>query len=290
MRTMTRTPALAALLLLTLAGCAANEATPSAIPSPTPSPRLTPSAILATPTALPMPTTQPTPTRASPFGYGDRVRVTQHGADLAVRVTPFVTAPMVAGYVRPDETSGDWRLATQELRLDAGQAVRLGVGPICIAELCWYQVFSGDDLLGWDADHDGLVADAEHGWIASGDAEGSYLELSRPVPKPVVSESGRASTASAPFVIDQDGVGLWATWALATDGLAPCDLSVTLQPGNLAFVAESLEGAFTEGASLTQMIAPGEYRLHVSASVSGSPDAECPWAVALGRTDPGNVP
>jgi len=82
---------------------------------------------------------------------------------------------MVAAYIRRDETSGDWRVATQELRLDPGQVLRLGVGPICIAELCWYQVYSGDPLLGWDADHDGLVEDVEHGWIAGGDAEGPYL-------------------------------------------------------------------------------------------------------------------
>jgi hypothetical protein len=199
---------------------------------------------------------------------------------------------MVAAFARPDETSGAWTIAAPELRLDAGQEVHILLGPICIAELCWYQVVSHDPLVGWDADHDGQVGDSERGWIAAGDADGPYVELAERLPgvgPPRISASGTSSANGAPFVVDEDGVGLSARWAFATDGLAPCHLRVVLQPGNVVLVDEGLEGAFTEGSTQTVMTPPGEYHLEVSASVDGAPEARCPWAVALDPIWPGII-
>lgn len=63
-------------------------------------------------------------------------------------------------------------------------------------------------------------------------------------------------------------VGLSALWAMATDGDAPCDFRVTVQPAGLLFVDESLSGEFQEGSTFTQMVATGEYHLEVTVEVA----------------------
>ena len=37
------------------------------------------------------------------------------------------------------------------------------MGPLCIADLCWYEVFNVDPLVGWDADHNGQPEDSRSG-------------------------------------------------------------------------------------------------------------------------------
>ena len=142
----------------------------------------------------------------------------------------------------------------------------------------------------WDENHDGLMAgDADRAWIAMGDAEGPYFELVRRGQGQSITASGRGSLVSPVVTIDREQVGLSARWALATDGLAPCLFSVRLQPGNFRFVDEGLIGVFSQGSTLTQMIPPGEYEIHVEAGVPDAPDAACPWAVVFDRIEPGNV-
>lgn len=264
-------------LLVALAACSGSSPSPSE-PSAT-DPIASPAASAST-----TPSSAPTASEAPALGVGDVASVTDHGAGVAVRQSPFVDVPMVSAFTRPDETSGAWTLHNQELRLEPRDQVYLVLGPLCIGELCWYQAQSWDPLVGWDADHDGAVEDQERGWIASGDAAGPYLAFAeRPVNagSPRVSASGTSSAEGRPFAVDEEGAGYSAMWAFATDGLAPCDLRVVLQPGNIALVDESLIGAYTEGNTQTQMTPPGEYYLEVTASVEGSPDALCPWAVVL---------
>ena len=222
--------------------------------------------------------------------YGDEVRVTDHGSGLAVRGSPFTYVGIVAGFTRADETSGTWVPGAAEVRLGAGDTVRLGLGPLCVAERCWYEVFNADPLVGWDADHNGQPEEIGRGWVASGDADGDYLEFSAEGVTEVVSASGRSSQAPIGFRIDQDGIGIAVIWAMATDGLAPCDLVVKLHPDGQTMLTESLIGAFQEGSTLTSMVDQGAHDLEVSASVTGAPDAVCPWAIALRQTSPGYVP
>lgn len=280
---MHRTALVALALLIALAACSGSSQS-SSEPSAT-DPMASPAASAST-----TPSSAPTASEAPALRIGDVASVTDHGADLAVRRSPFVDLPLVSAFTRPDETSGEWTLHTQELRLEAGEEVYLVLGPLCIAELCWYQAQSWDPLVGWDADHDGAVEDQERGWIASGDDAGPYLAFAeRPVDvgPTRVSASGNSSADGMPFIVDEEGVGYSAMWAFATDGLAPCDLRVVLQPGNIALVDESLIGAYTEGSTQTQMTPPGEYYLEVTASVKDSPDALCPWAVVLLPIGPG---
>ena len=262
----------------------AATATPEvAQPSPTPS---------GSTTHPPAASVNPSPTEdaTASLQYGDHVRVTDHGANLALRVAPFTHVGVVAGFARGDETTGTWVPDAAEVRLSAGDTVRLGMGPLCIADLCWYEVFNLDPLVGWDADHNGQPEDIGRGWVASGGAGGDYLEFSTEAVTEVVSASGRSSKAPIGFHVDQEGIGIAVIWAMATDGLAPCDLVVKLHPEGQILLSESLTGAFQEGSTLTYMVEQGAHDLEVSAAVAGAPDAACPWAFALQLTAPGYVP
>jgi hypothetical protein len=197
---------------------------------------------------------------------------------------------MVSRLVRSRDTSSDWSLADRQFRLSTGDEVRVGMGPLCIRDLCWFEVFNTDLRAGWDEDHDGTMDhDADSGWIAAGDAQGSYLELARRSQVQTITASGRGSLVSSVVTIDREQVGLSARWALATEDLAPCRLTISLQPGNYEFVTEGLIGVFSEGSTLTQMIPPGEYRLEVEAGVPDAPTAACPWTVMFDRIEPGIV-
>src|SRR5919106_1894255 len=151
---------LALLIVATLlAGCAmpASSESPNAAtvePSASASPSAT---VEASPSASPVPSASHAPPVAPAFHIGDRVAVTADGAGLAVRVSPALTSPMLARLVRPDETSGDYSLASPELRLAAGEVVRVDLGPLCVHELCWYRAHNTDPLVGWDDDRDGQM-------------------------------------------------------------------------------------------------------------------------------------
>jgi hypothetical protein len=164
------------------------------------------------------------------------------------------------------------------------------MGPLCAADLCWYEAFNMDSGSWWDENHDGSTeGDSGGAWIAMGDPEGPYFELVKRGQGPSITANGRGSLVRPVVTIDREQVGLSARWAFTTDGLAPCLFSVSLQPGNFRFVDEGLTGVFSEGSTLTQMIPPGEYQIQVEAGVPDAPDAACPWTVAFDRIEPGYV-
>lgn len=296
------TPRPARLLLVAivalLAACGPSAAGPSTDPSGSPQPSATPEPSPSEtprdePSEAPEPTDDadgtPSPTPAdtpTAFRFGDEVEVTVDG--LAVRRFPLTSSPLVVALTT--DAAGD-RVPAGDVRLNAGHRLWVDLGPIVLDGITWYQVHTGTqpgetEVITWDADGDGEGSD--NGWIAGvGEAGDAYLAAVPADPNaplanpPLVEAGGEADFTSEPFTASFQVVGMYA---LGTNGEAPCDFRVVLQPTGQVLYETSLTGAFDSGrfaTSETEALPEGEYTLEVTAGVAGNPEAGCPWTLTL---------
>lgn len=291
-----RTPALILLALLT--GCSstndASLAVPTSAPSPTAHASASPLAVSPS-AAVPSPSTATTAsaTPSGPTGayaWGDLLEVTGDG--LALRLAPSTSGAIVMGS-RWDADRATWVPTAEEVRLRAGDVVRVALGPIERESFTWYRVFEDpstaepiDGDLGWDANQDGVTA-FEQGWIANARGEERYVEaLSDPLGPnwnlPLVFAAGSSRTfESEPF---QASIAIRVDYALVTGNLAPCDLTITLETLGEVLVDTSLIGMLEEGEVMSSTELPeGDYTVVVTAGVPGSPEAPCGWAISVGQ-------
>lgn len=272
-------------LALVLAACGqttANQeppatpvATPDAIPTPDASPTPVPTPAV-TPTPKPVqeperPATTPTPKPVAtptappqPVGAGHAIpSVAQVTADgVNVRTAPSTTAPLLDGERLPD-------LAPIQVRVDAGQQVRINYGPVIADGESWYNVAAvgGSDIwIGGD------------GWIA-----GRFLaSLSEAEQYPlVVAVSGNGTGTTADAELPGSAALTVSFGAAPLAGQASCriDVSLVRTDGRTVTVAgETVTDAVALGVSAFEMEGlyqqnGGTVRLHV--------ETDCAFAAAL---------
>lgn len=267
-----------ALVILLLSACSAGASS-----SPTPgdaSPSADPTSSAAQGSdASPPPAGLP----SGPFAWNQLLVVTADG--LAVRRGPSTSAELA--FAAPWDTAiGDWVGTTEEVRLDVGYEVRVSLGPIRRDGFDWYEVTNSaepgteSDVVQWDADGDGIYFDP--GWIAAAEGEAMFVEpvpVSGEVNPPLLFAAGSSgSYLSESF---RAGGEVGGTWVLVTDDLAPCDLTVILEPSGQRLVEASLIGVYEYGSLGAADLPAGEYQLRVTAGVDGYPDAACDWSLVL---------
>lgn len=276
------------ILAIAVGGCTAGTADPTAA-QPSASAASTPSAPPSMDTTASPQSIDASPSHgglpSGPYAWYQALVVTVDG--LAVRRGPTTSA--APAFAAPwDAAAGDWVPTTNEVRLDAGYQVRVSLGPVARDGFDWYEVFqtpqpgAESEVVQWDVDNDGSYADS--GWIAVAERGATFVEPASasgeaPITPLVFAAGSSGSYLSEP--LQAEGVPVSGTWVLVTDDLAPCDLTVTLEPLGERLVATSLIGEFEYGVHGARDLAAGEYRLRVTAGVEGDPDAACGWSLVL---------
>lgn len=285
--------------MLAMAGCAST--TPASVSAPSPS--VIPSEIVAAePSTTPIPSVGPTVVATatplshepgSTFGWDQLLLATGDG--LAVRRAPTTSAGLVfAAYW--DAQSEQWVGSSDEVRLSAGHRVRVSLGPIEREGITWYRVYNvpqrgqeSPEEVAWDADNDDTygVPLGDHGWIATTlDTQSFVAPVADPDPSNMNPPLIFASGGSGEFVSDKFVASMQVAgdWALGTGPLAPCDLTISLEPIGAMLVSTSLIGAFEGGEILSSPeLDSAEYRIRVTAGVPDHPEAECTWAIYVGQ-------
>lgn len=170
------------------------------------------------------------------------------------------------------------------VRLSAGHILTVDLGPLVLGDTVWYRVHNlrpddrADDGLTWDATDDGPPGALEPGWIAFSVGADRYVQLAEKL-----SDATAVSLAGSGDYVSQSLPAfdlLRLDWAQAIDEqLAPCDLRIVFQPGEVVLADTSLIGAFQEGgliadrSALDPILAAGEFRIEIRSS--------CEWAVVL---------
>jgi hypothetical protein len=287
-----------AAILVGLAACAtpSSSATPAATaarsdPAPatsggTPPPSEPPSAP-STGSAVPsdgaLPTNAP---GTSAFAWSQVLEVTGNG--LAVRGAPSADAP-AAKVVRWDPAQSTWVTTDADVRLAAGERVRVVLGPIQADGTTWYRVSrmpppgqAQVDEVRWDLG--GSLTFADDGWIATSQGETAFV-TAVPTPPvamspPLVSTTGGAGRfESDPF---HAVAGVAVTVVLAGNPDVACHMVVTLEPIAEPLVDVTMAGSVVQARTLSRMDLPeGDYRIAVT--VDGDTDGSCNWAIQVGQ-------
>jgi hypothetical protein len=274
----------------------ATTATPSAsaVPEPT-----------ASPTAELSATPSPTPESSviSGFGFSDILRVEVN--DLAVRVSPSPSSPLMQRieFVTHESAPNTLR-STGDVRLDAGDYVSVELGPLTIDDVVWYLVWPAVDARlhyspsWWDANGDNPVGGAHPGWVAASVGGDQYLAQYRAT-DPRAYESW---PAGGPMTLMVSGTGNFISepmtrhdmydfdWAATTlDGSAPCLFTVILLPEDDAeqVVAIDTSIADAEQGPVTGLAGRINAPWNASAGHPGDPlftvsvRSGCAWSLKL---------
>jgi hypothetical protein len=267
---------------------ATQTARPSDSPVATAATSLAPSAPPASALPQSSPGGGPLPAASASIaqGFAGAQLVAARVSGVAVRRGPSTTSQLVLG-VRWDATQHSWVATPDEVRLNVGDVVRIVLGPILRDGFLWYRVQNVTDsqpeqAIQWNADGDGVYGD--DAWIATSGPDGAFVKAApdagEPGNPPLVFVAGGSGTyLSPPFPVVYGVVG---RWALATAGLAPCDLRVVLERTGQSLLGESLMGAFEQGdLTPAEKLPDGTYRVRVAAGVPGHATGACSWALAV---------
>lgn len=218
---------------------------PSSGSSPTVSPTVT-----AGETPLRSSASPPTTAAVPEFARYDSVEVLVNG--VAVRRAPLLTATLVSGW-RLNEATPQMEKVVDEVRLSAAHILTVDLGPLVLGDMVWYRVHNlrpddrADDGLTWDATDDGPPGALEPGWIAFSVGADRYVQLAEKL-----SDATAVSLAGSGDYVSESLPAfdlLRLDWAQAIDEqLAPCDLRIVFQPGEVVLADTSLIGAFRKAA------------------------------------------
>lgn len=260
--------------------------TPLATATPEPT---TSSSQTSSPTPIAPPSTEPSASaETAGFAFNDILQVEVNG--LAVRTAPYEHMPLATGWT----TVAGALVELGDVRLTAGDFVSVDLGPLHIGDTTWYRVWPAEDAqlhystVSWDTKNNGANP-VEPGWVAAAVGADVYLTLHDPFePEPWLSGlpllvAGTGRYVSEPLENHDLFVLEWVY--LIDDQLAPCDLTMTLEPASggpgVAVVDHSTIGAYEEGRQIlgtaNRVPIVGEtfdpFRLRV--------ESGCEWALRL---------